>query len=263
MTDRIIFGAAHRYNKYATMNCTSGITLPVRRVLPKTRFSPLVGLCLLLAFLLLSPGRLQAQDEIFHELELEKVLWENEKWELGARTSWKHIYDEIGWRRFGLEPGIIRNAGNWGFLGGVGTYYTFDKEIDNFWEVRPWVAIQYTFPIFRTISVKQRLRSEWRNFFQKGREGDVNYHRLRYAIWFGFRLWDSERWSQQLGFENYFVDLPAVFERFPNERDYRLLFLYEMPNTHELSFGVKVESFYEVDAREKSTALLLIFGYRL
>ncbi|MBC2838830.1 hypothetical protein [Robiginitalea sp. SC105] len=218
---------------------------------------------LILGLLLLASGSLAAQEEFFHELELETVVWENERWEVAARTSWKHIYDEVAWRKFGLDGGVIRKAGNWGFLGGLSTFYTFNKEIDNFWEVRPWVAIQYTFPLFRTINVKQRLRSEWRNFFQEGGGETINYHRLRYAIWFGFRLWESERWSQQLGFENYFVDLPAILERFPNERDYRLLFLHELPNSNELFFGVKVETFFIVDTREKSSALLLILGYRI
>lgn len=44
-------------------------------------------------------------------------------------------------------------------------YYTFDRSITNFFEMRPWTALQLNIPIAANINFRQKLRYEWRLFY--------------------------------------------------------------------------------------------------
>ena len=199
----------------------------------------------------------RAQTEFFHELELEHGLVESEDWRVEVAGSWKHIYNEVGWRRLGLDPSVSRIAGNWTFTSGVATFYTFDREIENFGELRPWLRLGFLFDLWKAVVVQQFIRSEWRIFLR----GSENYHRFRYVLNLGFALWKSERWSQVLGFESYFLDAPAIFERFPAERDYRLIFRYAISESQQFSLGLKYETFLDAALTEQDRGVLLILGY--
>lgn len=206
---------------------------------------------------------LWSQEIFLTETDLTKELWKTDNWQFQATVNWKHIYDEIGWSRIGLSPVLSRLEGGWRFSGGIVSSFTFDSEIDNFWELRPWVAVNFNFLLLKTIRVGQRFRSEWREFVSAGSTRRANYHRFRYALNLGFRLWDDPRWSQRLHFEQYFLDSPADNERFPTERDYNLTFFYQLANEHQLSVGFEVESYFFSELGNTGHAYLLILGYRL
>jgi hypothetical protein len=99
--------------------------------------------------------------------------------------------------------------------------------------------------------------------FSSGETPWENYHRFRYAAHLGFRLWDDPRWSQRFRFKQYFLDSPSDNERFPTERDYNLTFTYMLPNSHQMSFGFEVESYFFSQLQNDGHAYLLIPGYRL
>lgn len=220
----------------------------------------------LLVFIGLQPlavTPVQAQEVFLHEFDLSKGLWGREHWGLQATANWKHIYNKIGWSRVGVSPVLDYTTGPWTFQGGVGSSFTFDSQIDNFWEVRPWIALNFRFTLLRKILVEQRFRSEWREFYTYGDFKPENYHRFRYGLGLVFRLWDNPRWSQRLGFEWYILDSPAAYERFPNERDYNLTFIHVLPNNHQITFGFELESYLNSQLRADGHAYLLILGFRI
>ncbi len=209
------------------------------------------------------PQGLKAQDSFLHEIDLSTDLWKNEHWQLQATGIWKHIHNNIGWSRVGLNPTLNYRTGPWTLSGGLSNYYTFDSEIQNFWEVRTWVGASFTFRLLKGVDVGQRIRSEWRKFFSSGDIRWENYHRFRYALWLGFRLWDNPNWSQRLQVEQYILDAPADRERFPTERDFNLSFFHKLPNAHQFSFGFELEFFYTSQLQDVGHAYVIILGYRI
>jgi hypothetical protein len=69
----------------------------------------------------------QAQNEVFHDIDIGKQITENEKWEFAIQGKWKHIYNEVGWRRIGVNPEIIRKLNKWSFATGATAFHTFDS----------------------------------------------------------------------------------------------------------------------------------------
>ena len=211
----------------------------------------------------LKSAPLRGQEVFLHEFDLMKDVWRSERWVLHATGNWKHIYNEVGWSRIGLSPALDHLRGSWTFSTGINSSYTFDPEIDAFWEIRPWVSVGYQFLLLRRIEVGQRILSEWREFVSTESDRRANYHRFRYKVRLGFQLWDDPRWSQAVSLEWYFLDSPAAYERFPNERDYRLTFIHRLPNSHALTLGLEAERYLYSDLRADGLAVLFILGYRL
>jgi hypothetical protein len=204
-----------------------------------------------------------SQDEFFHEIAIEKKLIENEKWEFVGEVNAKYIYDEIGWRRWGVSFVGVRKIKRFRFSGGTNGYYTFDKSITNFFEIRPWTDIQFNFPIVSKIYLRQKLKYEWRFFFTEGNNSTrENYRRLRYQIGFDIPLPLKEEasWKIRPYFEWFFIRDPATFERFSNERDFGILFIKRFSNEHELLFGYKTEVFYNTE-NEHGNGHIVSVGY--
>ena len=111
------------------------------------------------------------------------MLIENEEWEFIGEANFKHLYNEPAWRRWGASFAGVRKIKRFRIHGGVNSYYTFNRDITNFFEVRPWTALQYNIPIIGEITLRQRLKYEWRFFYTEGDNSTrENYRRLRYQI---------------------------------------------------------------------------------
>lgn len=85
---------------------------------------------------------------------------------------------------------------------------------------------------------------------------------MRYRIGFDILLLTKmdRAWHIQPSFEGYFIRRPTTFERFPNERDYGLKFIRELRNNKEISFGYKVEEFYDTET-ESGNGHILLLGF--
>ncbi|SEI75481.1 hypothetical protein SAMN05192553_101122 [Cyclobacterium xiamenense] len=204
-----------------------------------------------------------AQDEFFHEIVIEKTLLEKEEWEFIGEANFKHLYDEPAWRRWGVSFAGVRRIKRFRILGGINSYYTFNRDITNFFEVRPLSAVQYTIPIAGKITLRQRLKSEWRFFYTEGYNSTrENYGRLRYQIGVDIPIPSGEEssWVIRPYFEWFFIRDPATFERFPNERDYGIRVIKSLKNEHELFFSYRLEEFYTIDT-EKSNGHIFLIGY--
>jgi len=193
------------------------------------------------------------QHEFFHELAIEKKLFENEKWELITEANFKYAYLEPAWRRWGASFSGVRKIKQLRIMAGANGYYTFDKSIVNFFEMRPWTTLQYNIPIVANITLRQRLRYEWRFFYTEGNNStSENYGRLRYQIGLDIPIPNKEKssWKLRPSFEWFFIKDPAKFERFSNERDFGLMAIKRFKNGHELSFGFTREVYYDLAERQ-------------
>ncbi|NJL77411.1 MAG: DUF2490 domain-containing protein [Saprospiraceae bacterium] len=203
-----------------------------------------------------------SQHEFFHEIVLEKTLIENEDWEFFGEANFKYVYNEPAWRRWGVSFVGVRKVNRFSVFGGVNGYYTFDKNITNFFEVRPWTALQYNIPIVADINLRQRLKYEWRFFYtEEDPTTRENYGRLRYQIGFDIPIPSEEAessWTIRPFFEWFFIRDPASFERFSNERDYGVMVIKSLKNEHELSFSYKMETFYDLDTEREYGHIFLV-----
>lgn len=203
------------------------------------------------------------QHELFYEIVLEKTLLENEEWEFTGEANWKHLNDEPGWSRWGASFAGVRKIRRLGLSAGANGYYTFNREITNFFEIRPWMALQLKIPVAAEIALRQRLKYEWRFFNTVGEQTTrENYGRLRYQIGLDIPIPGGEEssWEVRPFFEWFFIRNPATFERFSNERDYGVLVTKTLKNEHELSFCYRMEEFYNQD-EEQGNGHILLVGY--
>ena len=204
-----------------------------------------------------------AQDEFFHEIVIEKKLIENEEWEFVGEVNFKHLYNEPAWRRWGVSFAGVRKIKRFRIHGGVNSYYTFNRDITNFFEVRPWTALQYNISIVEEITLRQRLKYEWRFFHtQSDNSTRVNYRRLRYQIGIDILMPSEEElsWIIRPYFEWFFIRDPATFERFPNERDYGVTIIKSLKNDRELFFSYRLEEFYNIET-ERGNGHIFLIGY--
>ena len=206
-----------------------------------------------------------SQHEFFHEIILEKTLIENEEWEFVGEANFKYLYNEPAWRRWGVSFAGVRKMKRFSLSGGLNGYYTFDRSITNFFEMRPWMALQYNIPIVADIALRQKLKYEWRFFYTEGDNSTrENYGRLRYQIGFDIPIPDKEEssWKIRPYFEWFFIRDPAEFERFSNERDFGLMAIKRYKNEHDLSFGFTREVYYDLDT-ERQFGYLILLAYAL
>lgn len=214
-------------------------------------------------FFILASNPVLAQEEFFHEIVLEKALIEKEEWEFFGEANFKYLYDEAAWRRWGLSFGGVRNIERLNISGGVNTYYTFNRSIVNFFEVRPWSAIQYNIPIGGKFPLRHRLKYEWRFFYTENsnstREG---YGRLRYQISIDIPVLIEEEslWKIRPYFEWFIIRDPATFERFPNERDYGIRIIRRIKDEQEIYIKYRLEEFYNTNTHRENGHIFLI-GY--
>ncbi len=118
-------------------------------------------------------------------------------------------------------------------------------------------------PIVGEITLRQRLKYEWRFFYTEGDKATrENYGRLRYQIAVDIPIPGEEEssWLVRPYFEWFFIRDPATFERFPNERDYGVMIVKSLKNEHELFFSYRLEEFYNTDA-EHSNGHIFLIGY--
>lgn len=206
-----------------------------------------------------------SQNEFFHEIILEKTLLENEEWEFVGEANWKNLYAEPGWRRWGASFAGTRKINRFSLSAGANGFYTFNKRIINFFEMRPWTSLQLRLPIVADITFRQRLKYEWRFFYtEEDNTTRENYRRLRCQIGFDIPLTSEHEssWKIRPFFEWFFIRNPTTFERFPNERDYGLTFIKSLKNEHELSFSYRIEEFFNLDTeREYGHTILVAYSF--
>lgn len=193
------------------------------------------------------------QTDFFTNLTVGKNF-KKDPWGFSAAADWKHIYDDIGWSRIGVYGSAGYSYKNWKLLGGLASQYTFDREIVNGLEIRPWLGIGLTTEIVTNLKLEQEVRLEWRNFIYH-EIADENYVRTTYNIGlnYGLEKINLPSWSVQSGYIWYFLKDPAAGERYADSREFRFLITKDFSG-NKLSFGYKSERFRILPSRPHSEA---------
>lgn len=207
-----------------------------------------------------------AQSEFFHEIEIGTQVLEKESFNIDVTASWKHLYDEVGWRRWGVNTKVTKKTNNWSLNGGLAIYFTFHKEIDNFLEVRPYIGIGLKTRISDKLDFKQRIRTEWRNFIYSGDSDNENYLRPRYKIGLDYLLSENEEthegWKLVTDFEWYFNKDTASGERFAQSREFGFKIIRELKNKHEIGLGYKYEKLTKLFHNHEENGNIIVLEYR-
>lgn len=188
-----------------------------------------------------------AQTEFFHEISLSKTLYSQDKKTIYTiMPSWKHIYDDIGWRKWSLLGQVKRQYNNWYIGGGFGGFYTFDKDIQNNLELRPFAVVSLKNAIINKMMLTQSLKYEWRYFIYSNKEYNFNTSRLRYNLNIVTVIHENlERktnWKLRNEVEWYLLKSNNIRERFINSTEYALMFLREIGKV-EWGIGYRIERF--------------------
>lgn len=201
---------------------------------------------LLLAFPLFSIKLSAQTDEVFTELEIGYIYVNNEKWRGDAVAKWKHIYDEIGWRKWGAEAGISRKLKSISIEGGAALYYTFDKDITNYLEIRPWLGLRSDLDMGKRLLLIQKFKVENRNLLYDDRFRNESFLRSRYLLSFRYDFLKNRKdWKLNPAAEWYFIGKKADAERFVNSFEASLKVMKILKNENEIAVGYKLESFKE------------------
>ena len=207
---------------------------------------------IVVAICLLSVSRVSAQEEFFKRLVVKTALVEREGWKLSGALDWQHIYDEIGWRRIGVDVFVERELKSFWNVGlGLANYYRFDREIDNLYELRPYVLTEFEAELSEIWSLSQEYRLEWRNFYHSEGGGDLHYLRHRLKSQIKYHIETSFLNLQTIAFaaEWYLLRNFIDRERFPNSRELTLKFTSKI-GSNQLAYGYRLEKFLINDNTE-------------
>lgn len=142
------------------------------------------------------------------------------KWSTNLAGHYKQFLNEDGWNRIGADYSAIRSFGNWNVQGGFVVNFTFDKSIENFWELRPWIGAGLISQISDNFDFQQTFRFEWRNLlFTEGTENKVTT-RTRYKIKPIYDL--GKDWTAYTSFEWFLLPNDDLGARFVNSREWSL-----------------------------------------
>lgn len=204
----------------------------------------------------------QAQEDFFYEMKVSTNLVEKESFYLEVNTNWKHVYNEVGWRRLGVAGMATKKINNWSLYGGLSTFYTFNKDIVNYLEIRPRIGLGLTTPIVDRLSLNQRLLGEWRNHFYSKENRNRSYTRSRYRVLLNYTIAENKEkqtaWKVKPSIEWYFTKNVAYGERFAESRRYTLMLSREFKNKDELSIGYRYENFIKLLEQNKIGHLVLL-----
>jgi hypothetical protein len=215
----------------------------------------------------ISSSLMRAQNEFFHDIGVSKKIEHREEWNTVFNLNWKHIYNEIGWKRWGLEAKTIYQMNQWGLFGGIANYYTFDPEIDNYFELRPFVGISLKTNITKRITFNQRFQSEWRNLFYGNHNLNSHNVRLRYRIGSDFKVTKENTtslpWIIRFESEWYLLNNLDQRERYINSTEYSMMFLKTLKKEKELRFGYRLEKLNKIfySERENGHTLFVEFEF--
>lgn len=205
-----------------------------------------------------------AQSDFFSEINVTKKFETKGTWHWSAVSSWRHAYTDVKWNRLELGGFAEYNMHPWSFYGGLGNYYTFDKEIKNSYEFRPYAGITLKTTTIERISFDQRFQAEWRNFISNNSEIDKSSLRLRYRIGFSVDLSKNQSekpWSALTDMEWFILNNKEVGERYINSRRFRILVRKKLSDTKEISLGFRTEKFNRFLDSSNVTGNSILLGY--
>lgn len=202
---------------------------------------------LIIIFIFICLRKANAQHDFFHDIVVSKTIYSADNKNIySIMPGWKHIYNDIGWRRWSVIGQYKRQLNMWSIGGGVGGFYTFDKDIKNNLELRPYVLVGLKTSITKNMIFAQSLKGELRTFFYKETVNNFNTNRLRYNLNVVAIINDNIekkiKWKLRPEVEWYIQKNANVKERFVNSTEYTLTLLRESKKV-EIGIGYRYERF--------------------
>jgi len=186
------------------------------------------------------------QTDLFHEITVNKNFYSKKNITYTVSPQWKHIYNDIGWRRWSVNGQIKKQLNIWSIGGGIGAYYVFDKNIQNNLEIRPYLFLSLKSTITKNIYLNQTLKSDFRYFLFENSTNNFSTTRLRYNINIPTVLYQNKsnevKWKIKPEIEWYILKNKNINERFINSTEYALTFLRESKKV-EIGIGYRLEKF--------------------
>ncbi len=120
--------------------------------------------------------------------------------DVGVRTE----IESGGWWRFVVRPNVRYDVSKAVIgAGGIGSFYTWNENMADRWEIRPWQGITLTWPR-KPLVAQQVVRLEERFEFETRTWESVSSLRLRYRL----RL--SKRWAAYFQPDRYWQVLGSI-----------------------------------------------------
>jgi hypothetical protein len=208
---------------------------------------------------------ISAQTEVFHDLSISHELKDGQKWKIDSELEWKHLYGEEGWSRTSIDFFATRELGVISFIGGLKNNYTFDNDIVNFWEIRPWIGVELENKLTKKLILKQELNGEFRNFFLNDDTYDFNF-RTKFNVALEYPLIEKEEvedWILSTEVEWFFLRNEEINERFINSREYSLLISKKIQRHKLLTFGIRLEEYSNNLINESEKAITFVVEFDL
>jgi len=206
------------------------------------------------------------QTEVFHDFSYEFNVNKSDEWDLNGELEWKNLYGEEGWSRASFDLKTYKELGVIGLIGGFKNNYTFDDDIVNFWEIRPWIGLELVNKLSSKLLLKQELKGEFRNFFFNDSEYDFNF-RTKFKVGLEYPLKSIEEeaeedWIIATEIEWFFLRNEDINERYINSREYSLLISKKVLEGRLLSFGIRFEEYSNnlVNENDKAITVVLRLG---
>lgn len=182
------------------------------------------------------------QNDFFTTISASKRKLVSEKLSYAAAFDWKHIYNDVAWDRLGVSMEADYQQNFWTLEAGGVVQYTFDKQISNYFELRPWIGIRLENQIIPNLSFVQEVKAEWRNFIFRDAQDD-NYIRTTLETSFNYNLdkLGFSEWMVNSGYVWYFLKDPALGERFANSKEF--MFSIRKKGKNSFLIGYKYERY--------------------
>lgn len=185
--------------------------------------------------------------EFFTQYTIGTNLIKDIHYSASVRGYVKHLYQYPGWRRIGAELKGGYKKGIFQFHSGIDGRMTYEEEINNFIEIRPWMQGKVKIPITTTIHIHQSIREESRNFIYTQSDSDnLTKFRTRFKTSVSFELNSTENSNKVLvltpGAEWYMNGKLFKDERFVNSQEYSLSLkqIFTNSNSLSLTYGYEV-----------------------
>ncbi len=203
-----------------------------------------------------------AQTEVFHDFAYEFKIKDYEEWLVYGELEWKHLYGEEGWSRTSFDIKTERELGVITFIGGLKNNYTFDNDIENYWEIRPWIGFELTNKLTKKLVLNQELKGEFRNFFFNDDEYDFNF-RTKFKVGLEYPLKyieeeEEEDWIISTEVEWFFLRNEELNERYINSREYSILMSKKINKNRLLTFGARFEEYSNNLENENDKAITAV-----
>ncbi len=127
------------------------------------------------------------------------------------------------------------------------TAYVFQEGQVNYFELRPWLGGNFSYPTTQRLTLYNFTRIEMRNFFYVKEIPKSSYGRLRNKLGASYYLHKNESkntaWSTDISYEWYFLQSPAEDEQYSNSRNLSLKLLRHFSNNNTLIFKIERNQF--------------------